>query len=111
LIGPAEFGTLSKFSSRPPFFLNVARGTIIDQEALVDALESGKLAGAAIDVTDPEPLPADSPLWDAPNLVITPHVSSTSSNYFDTALQLFEINLGRSLKGNALINERRLHTI
>ena len=57
------------------FFVKGGRGDLVDQKALVDALASGKLAGAALDVTTPEPLPADDPLWDAPNLFITPHVS------------------------------------
>ncbi len=57
------------------FFVNGGRGDLVDQGALLAALESGKLAGAAIDVCSPEPLPADSPLWDAPNLLLTPHVS------------------------------------
>ena len=55
--------------------INVGRGSAIDQDALCAALHSGKLAGAAIDVTDPEPLPEDHPLWDAPNLILTPHVT------------------------------------
>ena len=55
--------------------LNVGRGTIVDSAALCAALERGKLAGAALDVTDPEPLPADHPLWKQKNAVITPHVS------------------------------------
>lgn len=57
------------------FFLNVGRGNAVDSYALADALNSGHLAGAAVDVTEPEPLPADHPLWDAKNLLITPHVS------------------------------------
>jgi phosphoglycerate dehydrogenase-like enzyme len=57
------------------FLLNVGRGSAIDQEALLKALRSGHLAGAGIDVTDPEPLPKDHPLWQEPNLVLTPHVS------------------------------------
>ena len=55
--------------------LNVGRGMIVDSDALVDALESGKLSGAGLDVTDPEPLPADHLLWKQENAVITPHVS------------------------------------
>ena len=54
-------------------FLNVGRGATVDQVALREVLEAGSLGSAAIDVTDPEPLPADSPLWDAPRLLITPH--------------------------------------
>lgn len=57
------------------YFINVGRGTAVDTEALCDALESGKLAGASVDVTDPEPLPADNKLWKMPNVLITPHVS------------------------------------
>lgn len=57
------------------YFLNVGRGTAVDTEALCDALESGKLAGATIDVTNPEPLPSDHRLWSMPNVLITPHVS------------------------------------
>lgn len=57
------------------FFLNAGRGDAVDQAALLQALESGHLAGAAIDVSSPEPLPADDPLWDAPNLILTPHVA------------------------------------
>ena len=55
--------------------INVGRGTALDQKALAEALNSGKLAGAALDVMDPEPLPQDDPLWDARNIILTPHVS------------------------------------
>ncbi|MCQ2509639.1 MAG: D-2-hydroxyacid dehydrogenase [Lachnospiraceae bacterium] len=57
------------------YFLNVGRGNSVDSDALYEALCSGKLAGASVDVTDPEPLPADHKLWDAPNILITPHIS------------------------------------
>jgi phosphoglycerate dehydrogenase-like enzyme len=57
------------------WFVNVGRGATVDEGALVDALHEGRLGGAALDVTDVEPLPADSPLWDAPNAIITPHVA------------------------------------
>lgn len=65
------------FSMMKPgaYFLNAGRGNAVDSDALAHALNSGHLAGAAIDVTDPEPLPADHPLWDARNLLITPHIS------------------------------------
>lgn len=56
-------------------FVNVGRGATVDEAALVDALRAGRLAGAALDVTETEPLPADSPLWDAPRLILTPHVA------------------------------------
>ncbi|MHA7132492.1 phosphoglycerate dehydrogenase [Oerskovia turbata] len=57
------------------WFVNVGRGATVDEDALVEALREGRLGGAALDVTDAEPLPADSPLWDAPNTIITPHVA------------------------------------
>ncbi len=57
------------------YFINAGRGTVVDTDALCDALESGKLAGAAVDVTNPEPLPAEHRLWGMPNVLITPHVS------------------------------------
>ncbi|MCL1949351.1 MAG: D-2-hydroxyacid dehydrogenase [Turicibacter sp.] len=88
-------------------FLNVGRGTAVDLEALCDALESGKLWGASLDVTDPEPLPKGHRAWDTPNLVITPHVSGnfyleeTFNRFIDIAVE----NLGRFAKGEPLLNE------
>src|SRR5690606_7842284 len=60
-------------------FVNVARGGLVDQPALIDALGKGQLGGAAIDVTEPEPLPSNDPLWQAPNIVISPHIASSGS--------------------------------
>lgn len=57
------------------YFINVGRGTAVDTDALVEALNSGRLAGACVDVTDPEPLPKEHPLWEASGILITPHVS------------------------------------
>ena len=57
------------------YFINVSRGGLVDQEALVKALKEKKIAGAGLDVTTPEPLPSEHPLWDCPNLIITPHNS------------------------------------
>ncbi len=75
LLGAAEFAVC-----KPTAFLtNIARGAIIDQAALLDALVSGKIAGAGLDVTEPEPLPPDDPLWDAPNLIISPHAAGGTS--------------------------------
>lgn len=67
----ARFGLMKEGS----YLLNVGRGSAVDQEALLEALKSGRLAGASIDVTEPEPLPADHPLWAQENLLITPHIS------------------------------------
>ena len=92
--------------------LNVGRGTAIDTEALCDALYRGKIAGAALDVTDPEPLPADHPLWDAPNAVITPHISGGFSlpETLEQIVDLFAQNLCRFGEGKPLLNEVDLRT-
>lgn len=84
---------------------NIARGQCIDQKALVTALETGQISGAAVDVTDPEPLPADDPLWDAPNVLITPHVSGSTDVYADRAFQVLIENMKRERSGGKLINE------
>jgi len=66
---------LLSFAKKGVFILNIGRGSAIDQAALVELLQSGHVGGAALDVTSPEPLPPDSPIWDMPNVIITPHVS------------------------------------
>lgn len=86
--------------------LNVGRGNAVDSNALCGALHSGKLSGASIDVTDPEPLPAGHPLWDCENLLITPHISgffhlrATYDNIVDIAIE----NILRLNKGEPLLN-------
>jgi phosphoglycerate dehydrogenase-like enzyme len=102
LLGAEEFEILSK---HPPLVSNIARGGIIDQVALVDALKSGKLAAATLDVTDPEPLPSDDPLWDAPNIIITPHISGGSSAYQARSFEILELNLVRLEKEKKVLNE------
>lgn len=90
--------------------INVGRGTAVDHAALYDALVSGAIGGAALDVTEPEPLPADSPLWDCPNLILTPHVSGgwwAPENYERVFAILLE-NLGRYLRGEPLRNRVNL---
>ncbi|MDX1402474.1 MAG: D-2-hydroxyacid dehydrogenase [Kiloniellales bacterium] len=85
--------------------INMSRGPVLDHEALAMALDSGRLSGAVIDVTDPEPLPAGSPLWDQANLIITPHVSSDDEEeYIPLVLDLVLANVARDLAGQALIN-------
>jgi phosphoglycerate dehydrogenase-like enzyme len=86
------------------FLINIARGQIVDTAALLETLQSGKLAGACLDVTDPEPLPADHPLWKLPNVVITPHVASDASLTDDRRWQLFRENLRRFDAGEPLLN-------
>ncbi|GGI48366.1 phosphoglycerate dehydrogenase-like enzyme [Agromyces flavus] len=75
LIGRDELAALPDDA----ILVNVARGGLVDTAALVDALESGRLGGAGLDVTDPEPLPAGHPLWNAPNCIVTPHVADTEA--------------------------------
>ncbi len=84
--------------------INLARGGIVDEEALVNALRSGKLAGAAFDVFETEPLSEDSPLWDAPNLVISPHVAGSMPDYLERVLDVFAENLKRYLAHRELLN-------
>lgn len=74
-------------------FYNIGRGTTVDQEALIAALREGRVGAAYLDVTDPEPLPAAHPLWDAPNLLITPHIAGTHDNEQARLLQHFLANL------------------
>ena len=86
------------------FIINVGRGTVIDQEALIDALNEGRLAGAALDVMYPEPLPADHPLWTARNCIITPHISGDMGlpETVDITVDIFCDNLRRYADGREL---------
>ena len=88
------------------YFLNVGRGNAVDSYALAEALDSGHLAGASVDVTEPEPLPKEHPLWDAKNLLITPHISG---NYHlqethERIIQIAADNLARFMQGRELRN-------
>jgi phosphoglycerate dehydrogenase-like enzyme len=84
--------------------VNVSRGTLIDEAALVRALESGRLRGAALDVFDQEPLAADSPLWRRDDVIVTPHVSGFHADYWPTARRLFADNLRRYVERRPLAN-------
>lgn len=88
------------------YVVNVGRGSAIDQQALGDALRAGKLAGAALDVMTPEPLPTDDPLWDCPNIIITPHVSGNMSLGLtcDIDVDMFCADLERYAAGKPLYN-------
>ncbi|AEF42036.1 D-2-hydroxyacid dehydrogenase [Hoyosella subflava] len=85
-------------------FINVARGDLTVTDDLVSALESGTIAGAALDVTDPEPLPADHPLWRAPNVLITPHHAGDVTGWRDDLTHLFARNFQRWMAGKTLLN-------
>lgn len=110
LIGKRQFEILSGEggkSKKRTFISNVARGPILDTDALVEALEKGLISGAALDVTDPEPLPRGHPLWKAPNVFISPHISWQSSNVFSRVADILFSNLERLEKGEPLLNAVR----
>lgn len=86
------------------YFINVSRGKLVDTPALVRALQEGWIAGAGLDVTDPEPLPADHPLWTAGNVIITAHSSAASDGSGRRAQELFCENVRRYLTGLPLLN-------
>src|SRR5882672_5687888 len=84
--------------------VNVARGDLVDEAALVDALGSDRLRGAALDVFEQEPLPPESPLWDLPNVFVSPHSASTVAAENGRIVELFQENIRRYLKGQTLLN-------
>ncbi|MDP2871804.1 MAG: D-2-hydroxyacid dehydrogenase [Bacillota bacterium] len=90
----------------PPsgFVVNIGRGSVIEEQALIEMLASGRLAGAALDVFEREPLPADSPLWAMPNVLINPHSASTSWKENSRITDIFCYNLRRYLAGEPLVN-------
>ena len=85
-------------------FVNVGRGSTVDQDALVEALREGRIAAAALDVFEDEPLPTDSPLWELPNAVVSPHVAGDFAGWREALVELFVENLERYLTGNPLRN-------
>ncbi len=85
--------------------VNIGRGGLIDEAALVAALRTGRLAGAGLDVFEVEPLPSDSPLWELPNVIVTPHSSGTNPGNDRRAAAIFHDNLRRFLAGQPLRNE------
>jgi phosphoglycerate dehydrogenase-like enzyme len=105
LIGAPELACM-KPTAR---LINVARGSLLDQSALLAALQRKGIAGAAIDVTDPEPLPAADPLWKAPNLLITPHTSAISDRLWARQTALLLDLLERWFEGRDLFNQVDLH--
>lgn len=100
LIGRRELRSMK----RGAVLVNIARGAVVDEPALIEALREGPLGGAALDVARAEPLAADSPLWDLPNVLISPHSASTADTENGKLTDLFCENLRRSLRGDALLN-------
>ncbi len=90
-----------QFSAMKPtaFYISMGRGDTVDEDALIEALKSGEIAGAAMDVFSAEPLPKESPLWDMKNVIMTPHIGGLSDVYIDQMLPIFEENLRRFLQG------------
>lgn len=84
--------------------VNVARGPLVDQDALVAALRDGRIAGAALDVTDPEPPAADDPLWSLPNVIITPHIANPSSGLTRTMAPFLAQNIRRYIAGEEMLS-------
>ncbi len=85
-------------------FVNVGRGATVDEPALIRALQAGQLSGAALDVFETEPLPADSPLWDLPGVIVSPHMCGDFQGWEEVAVALFLDNLGRFARGEELRN-------
>lgn len=86
------------------YLVNIARGAVIDEAALIRALQEGWIAGAGLDVFEQEPLPADSPLWRLGNVILTPHTAGFSPHYGERAIEIFVQNLQRYLEGRPLLN-------
>jgi len=94
------------FSAMQPsaYFVNVCRGVVVDTEILTEALRQGKIKAAGLDVTDPEPLPEDHPLYSMPNVIITPHRAGLSDHNRNRSFELVRQNVKRFVKGESLIN-------
>jgi phosphoglycerate dehydrogenase-like enzyme len=104
LIGRAAFAAMKASG----YLINVARGPIVVEADLIAAVESGRIAGAALDVFDQEPLPPESPLWSLPNVLITPHNSPASPRTLERGMRLFIDNLRRFAAGEPLMNVVRV---
>ncbi len=100
LIGANELAQMK----RDALLINIGRGGLIDQQALIDAMNNKVICGAVLDVTEPEPLPSDHPLWRTPNVFITPHVAGLSAHYIDNVVRVFAENLRRYANGEPLVN-------
>ena len=100
IIGPREIERMKTGT----MLINIARGKLLDDVAVVAALRSGQLGGAALDVFTREPLEADSPYWDLPNVIVTPHTSGAMQDYWTPLVALFAENLDRFGRGEPLLN-------
>ncbi|MFC2113059.1 D-2-hydroxyacid dehydrogenase [Bacteroidota bacterium] len=101
MFGSKEFGMLKKTA----YFINVCRGKVVQTPALVDALKSGQMAGACLDVTDPEPLPPDHELWSYPNVIITSHISARSQFNTQRSYDVYVENVSRYVNELPMLNK------
>lgn len=102
LIGREEFEVMSK---KRTFVSNIARGPVVKTDDIIEALNSETIRGAALDVTDPEPLPDGHELFGAKNVIITPHVSGGSTKYAERVLEILKQNLTRLSQGREFVNK------
>ena len=100
MIGEEQFAAMKSSA----FLINMSRGSLVDEEALIKALKTRRIAGASLDVTEQEPLPPESPLWDLENVFITPHTSSATEQLWERQKELLMGNLERWFSGRELIN-------
>jgi phosphoglycerate dehydrogenase-like enzyme len=100
MMGPRQFGLMKKGS----YFIAVSRGRTYDSDALLEALKTGRLAGAGLDVTNPEPLPKGHPLWKLENVIITPHIAGQSDGVEARRMALIVENVSRFMRGEPLLN-------
>ncbi len=100
MIGQAQFALMKPSA----YLINVSRGKLVKTDALLAALKEKRLAGAGLDVTDPEPLPADHTLWDQPNVIITPHIAGQSQFTDERVQDVLVENVRRYANGLPLIN-------
>ena len=100
MFGEQEFGLMRD----GVYFVNVSRGKVVQTEALVEALRSGKVRAAGLDVTNPEPLPKDHPLWKMNNVIITPHIATVSVQSRTRLLELIRSNIERFVTGRPMLN-------
>ena len=103
LIGAAQIARMKPSA----IIVNLSRGGVIDQDALIAALKEGRLAGAGLDVTDPEPLPAGHPLWDTPNVLLTPHFTAALPDKTERSLATIIENIRRYRDGQEMLNRLR----
>lgn len=100
MIGAAELHAMSEDA----YLVNVARGGVVDQKALVDSLEEGNIAGAALDVFETEPLPESSPLWDLEDVIVTPHCAALTEDYYRHIGTIVRESIGRFQAGEEPVN-------